>query len=204
MKYHHYIFDLDGTLIDTEKPLYDAWLETLAEEGYSMSEEDFIRIQGNPMTVILNDVLKVDVRPGFEERWIQSYSHYCQTADYFPGIEAMLDELLARGCHLGIVTSRDRAEFHAFFEKFHLEDRFGVIVLADNTPYHKPEPGVLYYYAEQTGADLADCLFTGDMTPDITTGHNAGVDTALAGWNASATSTITPTYILKKPSDLLN
>jgi len=203
MKYHHVIFDLDGTLFDTESALLHAWRETLREDGYDLSLEDFDRLQGNPMTVILNDILKVSVSADFEDRWIQSYAKYAEDVTYFPGMEYMLDTLLQKGCHLGVITSRDQEEFNAFYSRFHMEDRFGVIILANNTPYHKPEPGVLYYYAEKAKAELSDCLFVGDMFPDIQTGINAGVDTGLVKWSDSRVEVPGATYTFHSPDELL-
>ena len=69
MKYKHIIFDLDGTLIDTELAVLKSWQSTLKEYGYSFNIEDLEVVLGITNKDAINK-LNVLVDDRFEDRWL--------------------------------------------------------------------------------------------------------------------------------------
>ena len=180
----HFIFDLDGTLIDTEKPVLMTWQQTLSEDGFAFSLESLRVVLGIPLQDGL-ERLEVQTKPGFANRWKQNYTRFAPEAQFFPGAEEMLSSLREKGYEIGVVSSRDRAEYTAFFSRFGLEKFVGTVILAEDTSRHKPDPEPLLAYMKTTGAKPAECIYIGDMPGDILCANQAGVASGLALWNHS-------------------
>lgn len=100
MKYQHIIFDLDGTLIDTEQAVLKTWQHTLKDFHYFFPLEELRIILGIPTENALKK-LNVTVGPDFQDRWMENYTIYAGKAAFFPGVEHMLDVLRQRGHSLG-------------------------------------------------------------------------------------------------------
>ena len=150
MKYRNIIFELDGTLIDTETAVLKTWQYTLKQNRRYFELDELRPALG---LTIPNTLRKLGIvaDPGFGGRWMENYGKYAGEAAFFDGVEETLATLKAGGYSLGIVTSRCREEYEAFFSSFRLESRFGCIVLADETKRHKPDPEPLLKYEQKAG-----------------------------------------------------
>lgn len=184
MKYKHIIFDLDGTLMDTEKQILKTWQLTLkkyvCDRDYSLEELKIV------LGITAQKALaKLNVRTdnNFEKQWICNYHEVAHSMTFFDGIKEMLLSLKEKGCTLGIVSSRSRKEYINYFQSFKLEEFFTIIICADDTAEHKPSPEPLFKYVELTKADLASCIYIGDMPTDIECANRAGITSGLVTWN---------------------
>ncbi|MDV8114688.1 HAD family hydrolase [Bacillus sp. BAU-SS-2023] len=187
MNLKHYIFDLDGTLIDTENAILKTWQDTLKEYGYDYTLEE-IRVVLGVTTDIGLKKLNANVDENYICKWQANYEKYCSNADFFEGAKEMLEFLKENNRSLGAVSSRSKNEYDKYFRKFNLEEFFTTIVLEDDTENHKPYPDPLFKYMELTGADKDSCIYIGDMTTDIQCANNAGVISGLVAWNNSGVS----------------
>ena len=115
----------------------------------------------------------------------------------------MLLKLKAQGCSLGIVTSRCRAEYDAYFSSFHLEEIFHRIVCADDTKTHKPEPEPIFKYTEAEKALLSSCIYIGDMSTDIECAKKAGIAAGLVLWNKCEGLSREADFLFRSPEELL-
>lgn len=202
MTYTHLIFDLDGTLIDTEQPILKTWQAALKEYHYYYSLDELKAVLGITTQRALQK-LGVAVDNDFEARWVDLYQNFAREAVFFPGTEEMLRTLKAQGRTLGIVTSRSREEYDRYFSAFHLETLFDWIVCADDTARHKPDPDPLYKYASLARADFLSCIYIGDMPTDIACAGRAGVASGLAAWNDSGVLCRDADFIFRSPEELL-
>lgn len=184
MKYEHIIFDLDGTLLDTEKPVLLTWQSALKKYGYDFSLEDLKIVLGITPESALKQ-LQAAVDGNFWNTWKETYSAYAKETDFFDGVERMLQTLKYRGYALGIVTSRTKEEYDTFFRPFHLESLFYLIICSDDTKKHKPNPEPLYRYAELAGTIPGACVYIGDMPTDIACANLAGAVSGFAAWNGA-------------------
>lgn len=132
MQYRHIVFDLDGTLIDTENAVLNTWRYTLETYGLKYSLDNLRIVLGIP-TLDALQLLDASVDRDFENKWIQNYSKFSDQAVFFPGVENMLQFIKEMGFHLGIVTSRKKTEYESYFRKFNFEQTFDLIVCADDT-----------------------------------------------------------------------
>lgn len=202
MEYKHIIFDLDGTLIDTEHAVLKTWQFTLKEYHYEYSLEELHPVLGITTPKAL-EYLKVSVDENYQEKWMKNYGEFCREADFFTGTKEMLRELADRGYQLGIVSSRCRQEYNAYFGGFHLEDLFDRILLADDTKRHKPDPEPICKYAEWEGVPVSACIYVGDMPTDIACANSAGAASGLAAWNRSGILCREADFIFRSPEELL-
>lgn len=202
MKYTHIVFDIDGTILDTEESILCSLQQTLKEvENMHFDKDELTFVLGIPG----KDSLKtIDVKniPKVIERWLENADDYLHTVTVFEGILPLIETLKESGYTLGIVTSKTRAEYVNDFDYFDLDKHFGVTICADDTKLHKPTAEPLLKYMELAGATPNETIYIGDSVYDMGCAANAGVDFALAKWGAVSDEIIAK-YYLDKPKDLL-
>ena len=203
MKYRHIVFDIVGTLIDTEYAVLRSLQETvrvLSGREIPYSELTFaLGITG------ADALKKLDIKniSYAAELWNKNMRKYADTVKVFDGITELLKNLLRLDCEMGIVTSKTREEFKQDFSHFNISHYFKTIVCADDTQRHKPNAAPLLKYLEISKADCRQTLYIGDSKYDSMCAENAGIDFALAVWGSRQTS-IKADYFLKNPMDLLS
>jgi len=186
MKYAHIVFDIDGTLTDSEYAVITALQDMVKSwkgRAYAYDELKFaLGITGADALIRLGFAPE-EVAPAMCDWEIGLRSHNAEIT-VFEGAEELLAALSEKGCALGIVTSKTRDQFDKDFCRFDIARRFGVSITADDSADHKPTAGPLLKYMELTGAKREEMLYIGDSEYDSGTAHNAGVDFALATWGA--------------------
>ncbi len=182
MKYLHHIFDIDGTMLDTEKTGVVS-LQMAAREllGIELDYATAYRAFGMPSSEVAADYGFADAER-FAEVWEVHFQELMYLVQPFPGVEEALRAIKASGGHLGIVTSRSRFEFSydPFLKAW--RDLFDVIVCAEDAPRHKPFPDPALAYMEQAGARPEECIYLGDTIMDYRCATGAGCCFALADW----------------------
>lgn len=185
MRHQHIVFDLDGTLIDTENAVLRSWQLTASDFGLTRTAEQCRGALGVSNETGL-ERLGITDDGSFTGRWVEHYAELAPSTHWFEGVEEMLDDLSGVGFTLGIVTSRDALEMDLFFSQYDLPSRFGTIVIADDTPLRcKPLPDPLLLYCERTGTSPRDCIYIGDAPGDAEAARSAGMDFALVDFSAS-------------------
>lgn len=200
----HVVFDIDGTLVDTEVA-FQLSLQETAEQllgrspsmaelryTYSMTTEAALMALGFP-----------DI-PAAHKVWEQKCIEKLGTVRAYDGIPRLLDALLLRGYLLGIVSSSTRREFDMVFGALGLSDCFQTVVLAGDTEKHKPDPEPLLHYMKVTGTRPEEVLFVGDSEGDILCANGAGTASALACWCRLPAEQADTPYRISRPGQLLD
>ena len=205
MKYTHIVFDIDGTLTDTEMPALVSLADVIrAHKGEDVAPESLKFALGIPGAAAFRII-------GFEEKhfpqymaeWEKGLRAFNDQIDVFPGGRELIDALCKAGVQLGIATSKTRDQYEKDFERFDIARRFPVSITADDSAEHKPTAGPLLKYMELTGAKREEMLYVGDSVYDSQCAANAGVDFALAVWGAPDKNT-PAMYRPETPMDLLS
>ncbi len=204
MNYKHIIFDIDGTMLNTETADMLATQETFFQLAGEKRELDEFRFSfGIPNSVVfprlgIEDVEKASLI------WADNYRKYHSSLRLFDGIEEVLKELKKRRYILGIVTSKSRREFSADFATFGLEHLFGTVICVDDSPRPKPHPDPILEYLERSDAKKPETVYIGDTVYDEQCAHSAGIDFALAVWGTHNREEIKADYFLETPLEILN
>ena len=179
--YKHIVFDVDGTLIDTEYAVLHSLKNLLKEEynrDYKIEELEFaLGITGEAAIkqLEISDIERtVDL-------WNDKLNKYKESVCVFNGIEELL-KVLSQNHKLGIVTSKTKEEFEEEVTHFGLNKYFGVIICADDTEKHKPNPKPLLKYMELANAKNKETIYIGDSIYDMQCAKASKVDFAFAKW----------------------
>ncbi len=203
MKYRHIVFDIDGTLIDTEYAVLHSLQETIrALLGRAIPCSELKFALGITGTDALKKLEIRDISHAVE-LWDKNMCNYADTINVFDGITGLLKSLLRLDYEMGIVTSKTREEFAHDFCRFEIRHYFKTIICADDTQEHKPNAAPLLKYVELSKTDHRKVLYIGDSKYDSKCAENAGIDFALAVWG-SHNKQIRADYFLEKPADLLS
>ena len=197
------IFDVDGTLIDTEFTVKKSLQKLLLEETqkeYSWDELDFIL--GIPGEVSLKKFGLKNVGEA-SRRWNSYMPEFKNQVKVYAGIEHTLQQLKALGLTTGIVTSKTDIEFRDDFIPFGLMPYFDLYVCASDTQRHKPFPDPLLKFLEISGLKADQTIYIGDTAYDQQAASAAGIPFGLALWGTKSPETIKADFKLNNPEDIL-
>ncbi|WP_353894113.1 pyrophosphatase PpaX [Proteinivorax hydrogeniformans] len=171
------LFDLDGTLLNTNELIIKSFQHTLKKVlDLEMSSEDLTPYFGETLQTTLRrfDKNKVD-------EMIQVYRQYNQQkhdelVKPFPKVKETLLRLNNLGCRLGIITSKSKKMCIKGLDLFQLTDLFDVIVAMEDTKHHKPSPDPILKAMEKLKLQQKnDIYYVGDSPFDIIAARSAGI-----------------------------
>lgn len=201
--YNTIIFDVDGTLIDTEKAVLGSLQKMLKEDyGKQMPLEELTFVLGIPGSSSLPRLDITDIGQA-NRRWNHFMKGFFHEIKVFDGIKEVLGTLEDRDLVLGIVTSKTNQEIIDDFEPFGLSGYMTHTVSADDTEKHKPNPDPLLKFLEISGADPKTAIYIGDTVYDYECARDAGIDFGLALWGCKHPERISATYNFEKPQDIM-
>ena len=207
---HNFIFDIDGTLINTIDMYMPAMFEILAKHGYTYTPEQHDKIFKEGFGITGDDALRMgnvsenDIRP-IQEEWFKLAYTRQNRVSVFPGIKEILDDLSKRDdAHLAIATSKLAYEYANFKHRYFFADLFKTVITSEDTDKHKPNPDPILAAVDKMGADKATTVYVGDTINDLKAAHAAGVKFAAAVYGSANPTAIQDgaDFILKKPTDL--
>ncbi|GGH09412.1 HAD family hydrolase [Paenibacillus segetis] len=198
------IFDVDGTIINTEKAVIGSLQKTLKEVlGREYGREELTFVLGVPGTTSLPK-LGIQNIAEVNDRWNENMKDFYADIHIYPEIDQVLRTLKERNVMTGIVTSKTRQELQDDFVPFGLMKYLPFIVTADDTLKHKPNPEPIQKFLEISGANQSEAIYIGDTIYDMRCASDARVDFALAVWGAAQSPNgIDAKYKLNEPLDIL-
>lgn len=179
-------FDLDGTLIDSQRDLTDTVNQLLGERGKPSLAAD--RVAGMIGSGARALVARAFAAAGLDaptsadhERFLAIYDTHllCYTRPY-DGIPELLDVLERAERRLVVLTNKPLAPSRRILEGLALLHRFETVVGGDGPDGRKPEPAGLRRLIAEAGTRASQTLLVGDSRVDLDTARNAGVALCLA------------------------
>ena len=181
------IFDVDGTLLDTERIYMDSWVKAGARFGYTVPNEALMKTRAVRRDVAIPvfqaycgaDFPYYDV---WRERVQISEELIAQVGAenlIKPGTPEVLDWLQANGYAMAVASSTDIAKTNAHLGHAGLLDRFPVAIGGDMVKHTKPDPDIFLLAAEKLGVEPQDCVVVGDTPADVLAGTAAGMRVVL-------------------------
>jgi phosphoglycolate phosphatase len=185
-----YIFDVDGTLLDSAEDICGAILEVLAGQPGTAWAVPTADGRGSPSVAGMADLKRYvgvhlldmfrELLPGYtdaqHEELIRNYrtiypARQHRATRLYPGVK---EALAALGGRKSTATTKASSAAQAILEQFGLIRYFDHVQGTDGFPY-KPAPDVIHASLEALGARPEDCLFVGDSPTDMEAGRRAGV-----------------------------
>jgi phosphoglycolate phosphatase len=179
-----FVFDLDGTLVDTAPDLIRCTNHVLRLAGAAPAPPAVLRpvISHGAKAMVAAGLGHhgVSLAPERLDALHESFiSHYVETISEesrpFPSLVATLDALLARGARLAVCTNKLQDLSLKLLGELDLAHRFEVIAGRDTFAFSKPDPRHLTGTIRRAGGDPARAIMVGDSDVDIATAKAAGV-----------------------------
>jgi len=198
------IFDIDGTLINTEQAVLGS-LQKLLKNNYNreMSQQDLAFVLGIPGAVSLRQLGIEDVDHA-NTCWNDFMKDYLHTIHVYEGIRKLLTTIKGQSLTTGVVTSKTNQEFLDDFVPFGLTSELPYVVTADDTKQHKPHPEPLLKFLEISGAQAKSAIYIGDTIYDYECARDSGIDFGLALWGCKQPDAIPAKYKFEHPSEIVS
>ncbi|MDR2631841.1 MAG: HAD family phosphatase [Spirochaetaceae bacterium] len=175
------IFDLDGLMLDTERPMVSAWITASRNRGCLMEEAVILQMVGIdeassraivfdaygpdfPYTQIRKDVFALFTRE----------VETCGIAQR-PGLTVLLDHLARLGLPLAVATSSKRETAQWKLRYGGILERFSVLTCGDEVARGKPAPDIFLLAAERLGKSPAECVGFEDSPAGLRSLRDAGI-----------------------------
>ncbi|MDA3899221.1 MAG: HAD-IA family hydrolase [Spirochaetes bacterium] len=186
-KYKTFLFDADGTLLDTVNLIIKCFEYTLSHYGKPVPERSVIASHiGIPFKkqIIfyfgdISEEMAEEIWNFYREYQLKHYQDYIAL---FPDTLEVLQQLKSKGAQLGVVTSRSNSTLDLFLKHLNIYDIFDVIITPDDVSRPKPDPEPSVKALRMLNAEAADSLFIGDAIYDQMSAVGAGIDFALVSW----------------------
>ena len=202
------LFDLDGTLIDTNQLIIDSFQYTLKHHlGLDVPTAEIALTFGRPL---------VDILRGYSadkaDEMVHTYREYNEarhdtTTKLIPGVKETLSELEAAGITLGVVTGKRRQLALRGLSLFGLDAYMAVVVTPEDTREHKPHPAPVLKALELLGEQPEHTVMVGDSSLDLACARAAGTYTAAVWWSVVSHKLLLaekPDFIFHRMTELID
>ncbi|MEI7027802.1 pyrophosphatase PpaX [Paenibacillus sp. y28] len=203
------LFDLDGTIVDTNELIIETFLYTLEGLTDKPLTRDFIAVNmGKPLREQLHFFTGLeDVDHLIDKYRGYNVNRHDELVREFPGVSEVIGRLHANGIRLGVVTSKVRRTTDMGLKLCGLEKYMDVIVTVEDVERPKPAAEPVLKAIQALGADKESTLMVGDSHYDILSAQGAGVLSAGVAWSLKGEeflNSFAPNYMLQEMQDLLS
>jgi len=197
-----FIFDIDGTLLDTEAMYIKSLQAILHERGMDRPYAELATTFGIPSRDALIRLKVPDVEKVLA-LWGPRTQDYRETVAVYPGVKPALRQLKNAGAQLAVMTSKQKFEYERDVVGEGLADYFTQHVIAEDVAHGKPDPDGILLAMERLHADPATTIYVGDTEYDVRASRAAHVTFGFAGWNGKQPNGFTPDVTFARPEDML-
>ena len=203
-----FLFDLDGTLIDSIDLILRSYRHTLrTHRGVEPPDAEWMEGLGTPLWVQLRRWTddENEIRAMVETYREYNLANHDAMVRPYAGIAAQVRALQAAGKTIGLVTSKMRGGALKGLRLAGIEDAFSVLVCAEEVRHPKPHPEPVLTALARLDRPAAGAVFIGDSRHDLECGRAAGVKTAAVLWgpfDRAHLADLEPDYWLESPEDL--
>jgi len=175
------LWDMDGTLINSEELHWIAWRETLANEGVAITREQFLSTFGQRNDSIIPTLLgsaataeRVERIADAKEERYRDLVRQLGIA-FEPGVASWLSRLHQHGWQQAIASAAPRANLDAVLDALSASHTFQGLVSAEDVHRGKPDPEVYLLAAARVGVPAARCIVVEDAAAGVEGARRAGM-----------------------------
>lgn len=172
------LFDVDGTLVDSNYLHIDAWQRAFAELGAPVEAWRVHRALGRDSGQLLRAVAGERDEEWNDRARSLHAEHFRELAPRlraFDGAADLLRAVAGRGIHVVLATSATEDELALLRRALDADDAVHAATSADDVEEAKPDPGILQVALDRAGATPAEALVVGDSVWDMTAGARAQI-----------------------------
>jgi len=173
------LFDVDGTLIDSNEAHARSWAEALTENGVPVLDRDVRAFIGMGGDKLLDAVAAIDEESNLGKavaaRKKALFAKMLPTLSPTRGARALLEYLQQQDVRLVVATSAGDQEMTALLRQAAVDDLFPAGASKDDASNSKPDPDILRAALQKAGVPASDAIMIGDTPYDIEAGQRAGV-----------------------------
>ena len=203
------ILDVDGTLVDSNDAHAKAWVEAMAENGYTVAFERVRPLIGMGGDKVLPETIGVDKHCELGKRISNRrkeifMKRYLPGIRAFPGAKELLEKMRKSGLKIAIASSAEKDELQALLQIVGASDLVEEETSSQDAKRSKPDPDVMQVTLERVGLPANRVLMIGDTPFDIEAAQKVKVGTIAfrcGGWKDSDLAGAIAIY--DGPADLL-
>lgn len=205
------LFDFDGTLMDTQKAIEETWKHIFKEiRNIDVDEETLKSSYGEPLRTSLEKFFPdipldeaVKIFKGYQKNMDE------EMFKLFDGMEETVKGLQKRDVKMALVTSRGAKSSDRGLSLNGIRDAFEILITADKTTEHKPNPLPVLLALEELGVTKSEAIMVGDTQFDLIAARRAGVKSVLVSWaeindENLAKKEYAPDYIIDRGMEILD
>jgi HAD superfamily hydrolase (TIGR01509 family) len=175
------LFDLDGTLANTDPLHFKIWQELLKEQGIDMDHETYkTQISGRQNPEIIQDLLPhfdATESEKFAEHKEKLFRERAQSLEPLPGFLELLEWVENQQFKTAVVTNAPRQNAHFMLKALNLKERFQTVVLGEEMTAGKPDPAPYQFCLKQLNIQPSEAIVFEDSPSGIRSAIGAGIDT---------------------------
>ena len=179
------VFDLDGTLLDTEKLYRRFWVEAARRMGYPMEDRHALMIRSMAADRA-EPLLKREVCADFDYHAVRALRREIMEAyideigvEAKPGLLPMLRDLKRMGMRIALATATPEVRARKYLRMVGAETAFDAVACAEMVAHGKPAPDVYLLAAQKLGLPPAALLGVEDSPSGVQSAHAAGMTVAM-------------------------
>jgi HAD superfamily hydrolase (TIGR01509 family) len=208
--YQAVIFDVDGTLLDSNDAHARAWVDVLAEFGRTVDVSRVRPLIGKGGDKVLPELTGIDAESD-EGKAISARRRTILLERYVPtlrptrGARRLLESLRAHGCRLYVATSATRDELRQLLRAADTDGLFEEITSSDDAENSKPDPDIVSAALRRSKARPEQAIMIGDTPYDVEAALRAGIriiGLRSGGWDDAGLKGAMAVYA--DPQDLLD
>ena len=189
------IFDMDGTLIDSQPIWYQVSTDFFQKNGFPVTMDDMIKLTGSPVAKLVDYVLQVYGQKDkaraqlVTELMDYAVSEILAAKPLLPNVKDVLAQLKQQGIKIAVASASPRNMLQGIVDSCGIAEYFDYLVSAEELDYNKPHPAVYLHAAQQLGVSVAECFAVEDSVLGMISGKAASMKTvvipAQAEWDDS-------------------
>ncbi len=203
------LFDVDGTLVDSNDAHARAWVDAFTAFGVSVSYDHVRRSIGMGGDKLMPLVSGIEEDSELGEKIAGSRadifkSKYLPGIRALPGTRALLERFVASGLALAVASSAKKDELTPLLERAGVLDLIKKRTSSDDAEESKPDPDIVAAALQQLGVPAREAVMIGDTPYDVAAAKRAGIEIVgveSGGWSSEALAGALAVY--RDPADIL-
>jgi pyrophosphatase PpaX len=208
VKYDCVLFDLDGTLLNSNNLIIESFKHTLITHlNLQVEEKELYQYFGEPLRTTLARYDAENLESLLHTYRMHYADNHDRLATVFPRVQEVVNELHNHKIIMGVVTSKLRAGALKGIELTGIAGYMKTIVAYEDTEHHKPDPAPVLTALSALNHSGEKALFVGDSPFDWLCAKNAGITSVGVSWSVHLGNNsleVNPDYVINNFKELIS